>query len=276
MLFILLGHPLSSFIYNTWSSTQQLFSQYMVTLSAAVFTIQCHPFSSCTQNTGSPIQQLYSQCTVTHTATVLTIHGHPLSSCTHNIWSPTHSCIHNTWSPTQQFHNIPNCMKEVTWLKLCLGTNGHRSAALEWLPFILPPTIQCHPFSSCTQNTGSPIQQLYSQCTVTHTATVLTIHGHPFSSCTNKHGHPLSRFIHITWSPTQQLHSIHGHPLSSCIHNTWSPTQQLYSQYMITHSAAVFTIHGHPPSSCTHKKNTITHLVAVCIDITRPLTQQQY
>ena len=38
-------------------------------------------------------------------------------------------------------HNIPNCMKEVTWLKLCLGTNGHRSAALEWLPFILPPVF---------------------------------------------------------------------------------------------------------------------------------------
>ena len=36
-------------------------------------------------------------------------------------------------------HNIPNCMKEVTWLKLCLGTNGHRSAALEWLPFSLTP-----------------------------------------------------------------------------------------------------------------------------------------
>ena len=22
-------------------------------------------------------------------------------------------------------HNIPNCMKEVTWLMLCLSTNGH-------------------------------------------------------------------------------------------------------------------------------------------------------
>ena len=42
---------------------------------------------------------------------------------------------------SKQVHNIPNCMKEVTWLKLCLGTNGHRSAALEWLPFILPPVF---------------------------------------------------------------------------------------------------------------------------------------
>ena len=38
-------------------------------------------------------------------------------------------------------HNIPNCMKEVTWLKLWLSTSGHRSAALEWLPFILPPVF---------------------------------------------------------------------------------------------------------------------------------------
>ena len=38
-------------------------------------------------------------------------------------------------------HNIPNCMKEVTWLKLCLGTNGHRSGALGWLPFILLPVF---------------------------------------------------------------------------------------------------------------------------------------
>ena len=36
-------------------------------------------------------------------------------------------------------HYIPSYMKEVTWLKLCPGTNGHRSAAMEWLPFILPP-----------------------------------------------------------------------------------------------------------------------------------------
>ena len=34
------------------------------------------------------------------------------------------------------WHNIPNCMKEVTWLMLCLSTNGHRSAGLGWLPFI--------------------------------------------------------------------------------------------------------------------------------------------
>ena len=39
------------------------------------------------------------------------------------------------------YHNIPNCMKGVTWLKLCPGTNGHWSAALEWLPFILPPVF---------------------------------------------------------------------------------------------------------------------------------------
>ena len=32
--------------------------------------------------------------------------------------------------------NIPNCMKEVTWLMLCLSTNGHRTAGLGWLPFI--------------------------------------------------------------------------------------------------------------------------------------------
>ena len=37
--------------------------------------------------------------------------------------------------------NIPNCMKEVTWLKLCLSTNGHRSAALWRLSFILPPVF---------------------------------------------------------------------------------------------------------------------------------------
>ena len=42
---------------------------------------------------------------------------------------------------SKQVHNIPNCMKEVTWLKLCLGTNGHRPAALEWLPFILLPVF---------------------------------------------------------------------------------------------------------------------------------------
>ena len=44
-------------------------------------------------------------------------------------------------SASVDWHNIPNCMKEVTWLKLCLCTNGHRSAALEWLPFILPPVF---------------------------------------------------------------------------------------------------------------------------------------
>ena len=33
-------------------------------------------------------------------------------------------------------HNIPNCMKEVTWLMLCLSTNGHRSVGLGWRPFI--------------------------------------------------------------------------------------------------------------------------------------------
>ena len=43
--------------------------------------------------------------------------------------------------PSQQFigpcaRNIPKCMKEVTWLMLCLSTNGHRSAGLGWLPFI--------------------------------------------------------------------------------------------------------------------------------------------
>ena len=36
---------------------------------------------------------------------------------------------------------IPNCMKEVTWLSYCLCTHGHRSAALGWLPFILPPVF---------------------------------------------------------------------------------------------------------------------------------------
>ena len=38
-------------------------------------------------------------------------------------------------------HNIPNCMKEVTWLSYGICTNGHRSAALGWLPFILPPVF---------------------------------------------------------------------------------------------------------------------------------------
>ena len=38
-------------------------------------------------------------------------------------------------------HNIPNCMKEVTWLSYGLCTNGHQSAALGWLPFILPPVF---------------------------------------------------------------------------------------------------------------------------------------
>ena len=38
-------------------------------------------------------------------------------------------------------HNIPNCMKEVTWLKLCISTNGHWSAALWRLSFILPPVF---------------------------------------------------------------------------------------------------------------------------------------
>ena len=45
--------------------------------------------------------------------------------------------------PTEPLHNIPSYMKEVAWLKLCLGTNGHRSSALEWLPFILPPACVC-------------------------------------------------------------------------------------------------------------------------------------
>ena len=39
------------------------------------------------------------------------------------------------------WHNIPNCMKEVTRLSYSLSTNGHRSAALGWLPFILPPVF---------------------------------------------------------------------------------------------------------------------------------------
>ena len=34
------------------------------------------------------------------------------------------------------WHNIPYCTKEVTWLMLCLSTNGHRLAGLGWLPFI--------------------------------------------------------------------------------------------------------------------------------------------
>ena len=38
-------------------------------------------------------------------------------------------------------HNIPNCMKEVTWLSYGLCTNGHGSAALGWLAFILPPVF---------------------------------------------------------------------------------------------------------------------------------------
>ena len=33
-------------------------------------------------------------------------------------------------------HNIPNCMKEVTWLMLWPSTSGHRPAGLGWLPFI--------------------------------------------------------------------------------------------------------------------------------------------
>ena len=43
------------------------------------------------------------------------------------IWAWTNSWVN---------YNIPNCMKEVTWLMLCLSTNGHRSAGLGWLPFI--------------------------------------------------------------------------------------------------------------------------------------------
>ena len=39
------------------------------------------------------------------------------------------------------YHNIPNCMKEVTWLRYGLCTNGHWSAALGWLPFILRPVF---------------------------------------------------------------------------------------------------------------------------------------
>ena len=49
---------------------------------------------------------------------------------------------YTTWchkSLTIICHNIP--MKEVTWLKLCLVTNGHWSAALQWLPFILLPVF---------------------------------------------------------------------------------------------------------------------------------------
>ena len=48
------------------------------------------------------------------------------------MWIPERveiSCFHAA-------HNIPNCMKDVTWLMLCLSTNGHRSACLVWLPFI--------------------------------------------------------------------------------------------------------------------------------------------
>ena len=42
---------------------------------------------------------------------------------------------------TPMGHNIPNCMNEVTRLSYSLSTNGHRSAALGWLPFILPPVF---------------------------------------------------------------------------------------------------------------------------------------
>ena len=44
--------------------------------------------------------------------------------------------INNIPALVQIMHNIPNCMKEVTWLMLCLSTNGHRSVGLGWLPFI--------------------------------------------------------------------------------------------------------------------------------------------
>ena len=49
-------------------------------------------------------------------------------------------CLWITWPRCRNIyrdlHNIPNCIKEVTWLMLCLNTNGHRSAGLGWLPFI--------------------------------------------------------------------------------------------------------------------------------------------
>ena len=53
--------------------------------------------------------------------------------------APT-TCLNRMSMPTIMTvkHNIPNCMKEVTWLKLCLSTNGHRSPALWRLSFILP------------------------------------------------------------------------------------------------------------------------------------------
>ena len=51
------------------------------------------------------------------------------------------SRLQKIYSHFESYHNIPNCMKEVTWLKLCLSTNGHRSAALWRLSFILPPVF---------------------------------------------------------------------------------------------------------------------------------------
>ena len=52
------------------------------------------------------------------------------------------SCLNITIElPCSHKHNIPNCMKEVTWLMLCPSTNGHRSAGLGWLPFIWPPVF---------------------------------------------------------------------------------------------------------------------------------------
>ena len=38
-------------------------------------------------------------------------------------------------------HTTGKPMKEVTWVLLCLCTNGHRSAALARQPFILPPVF---------------------------------------------------------------------------------------------------------------------------------------
>ena len=47
-----------------------------------------------------------------------------------NLTSDTNKIKKNITDKYFSGNNIPNCMKEVTWLKLCLSTNGHQWAAL--------------------------------------------------------------------------------------------------------------------------------------------------
>ena len=67
----------------------------------------------------------------------------PMRTSKHLHLTHMHHSDHSSDSVKYSFvsNNISNCMKEVTWLSYGLCTNGHRSAALGWPAFILPPVF---------------------------------------------------------------------------------------------------------------------------------------